>query len=39
MSTQVTTKPVPILNIEDEDKEDETEFASKNMLDKYYELN
>lgn len=38
MSTQVTTKPIPILNIEDENKEDESEFASKNLLDKYYEL-
>jgi hypothetical protein len=36
---QVSTKPVPILNIEDKSKRDETEFAAKNMLEEYYEAN
>jgi hypothetical protein len=39
LSFQVSTKPIPILNIEKQWKEDETEFSSKNMLKSYYELN
>lgn len=39
MAMQVSTKPIPILKIEDENKKDESEFASKNLLEKYYELN
>ncbi len=39
MAMQISTKPVPLLRIEKEWKEDETEFASKNLLEKYYDLN
>jgi len=39
MAIQVSTKPLPILNIEDEWKEDKSEFASKNLLEKYYKIN
>lgn len=33
---QVTTKPIPILNIEATDSEDESEYAAKNLLERYY---
>lgn len=36
---QISTKPIPILNIEKEWKEDETEYASKNLLERYYKEN
>lgn len=39
MAMQVSTKPIPLLRLEKQDKQDETQFASKNLLEKYYELN
>ncbi|MDP2091232.1 MAG: hypothetical protein Q8K30_06580 [Candidatus Gracilibacteria bacterium] len=39
MAMQVSTKPVPILRLENQDKEEESEFASKNLLERYYDLN
>lgn len=39
MAMQVSTKPIPILRLEKQWKEDESEFASKNLLEKYYDLN
>jgi hypothetical protein len=36
---QISTKPVPLLNIEKQSKRDETEYASKNMLERYYKAN
>lgn len=39
LSFQISTKPIPILNIEDNSKKDETEFAAKNMLEEYYKAN
>ncbi len=38
MAMQVSTKPVPILRLEKQDKQEESEFASKNLLEKYYDL-
>lgn len=37
MSFQIQTKPVPILSLKDEDKEDSNEFKSITLLEKYYE--
>ena len=39
MSFQVFTKPVPILEIEPKWKQDETEIASRNLLEEYYKQN
>jgi len=39
MGFQISTKPIPILNIEDKSKKDETEYSAKNMLEAYYEAN
>jgi len=36
---QISKKPIPILNIEKQNKKDETEFSANNMLKKYYEAN
>lgn len=36
MSFQIQTKPVPILSIEDENKEGSNEFKSSTLLEKYY---
>lgn len=36
---QISTKPIPILDIEKQWKKDETEFSAKNMLKQYYKLN
>ena len=36
---QVSTKPIPILNLEEQEKKDETEFAAKNIIEAYYEAN
>lgn len=37
LSFQVSTKPIPILNIEKQWKTDNSEFWVKNMLEQYYE--
>ena len=37
MAIEVTTKPIPLLKLEKEWTEDQTEFASKNLLEKYYD--
>ena len=39
LSIQISTKPVPILNIEPEWKQDKSEFSSKSMLEEYYKQN
>lgn len=36
---QISTKPIPILNIERWWKDDQTELASKNLFEKYYKEN
>lgn len=36
---QISKKPIPILNIEEESYEDNTEYSSKNLLEKYYKEN
>lgn len=36
---QISTKPIPILNIEKVWAKDKSEFSSKNMLEKYYKAN
>ncbi len=36
LSIQISTKPIPILNIEDKSKKDETEYSSENMMKEYY---
>ena len=33
---QISTKPIPILEIEDKSKKDETEYSAKNMFEAYY---
>jgi hypothetical protein len=37
MAIEVSTKPIPILRLEKQWAEDETELSSKNLLEKYYE--
>lgn len=39
LSVQVSTKPIPILNIESTSKKDETDYSSENMMKEYYKLN
>ena len=39
LSFQVSTKPIPILNIEDSSKQDESELSAKNMLEEHYKIN
>ena len=39
LSVQVTTKPIPILNIEPEWNKDESSISAKNMLEEYYKQN
>lgn len=36
---EISTKPIPILNIEKEWKKDQTEYTSKNLFEKYYKEN
>jgi len=39
MAILIETKPIPIFKLEDKDKKDETEFAAKNLVEKYYKAN
>lgn len=39
LGIQILKKPIPILNIEKQWQRDQTEFASKNLLEKYYKAN
>jgi len=39
LSFQISTKPIPILNIEKQWKEDETELSAKSLLEEYYKIN
>mgnify|MGYP000397286731 CR=1 FL=1 len=39
MSFHVTTKPIPILRLENKEKEGGTELMAANMIEKYYEAN
>ena len=39
LSFQISTKPIPILQIESKSKKDETEFSAKNMLESHYKAN
>jgi hypothetical protein len=38
MSVQVSTKPIPILNIEKKWKQDKTELSANSLLEKYYKI-
>ena len=39
MSFQVSTKPVPILNLNKNDKKESNEYSSNTLLEKYYKAN
>ncbi len=39
LSFQISTKPIPILNIEKKWTKDNSEFSAKNMLEEYYKVN
>jgi len=39
LSFQISTKPIPILQLESKSKKDETQFSTKNMLESYYKAN
>lgn len=39
MWVQISKKPIPLLNIKSEDEDDETQFSSKHILERYYKEN
>jgi hypothetical protein len=39
MSFQVSTKPVPILNVNKNDRKDSNEYSSDTLIEKYYKAN